>query len=706
MSLWQPRLHVHIAWHPTADPALGEELACAIQRCIGHDVDQPFRRAINIPVFFHSTPAKGQETPVLEWDQAEQTVIIVLIEARLLRDRAWQAHIHALYDEAKGHDRRYLLPIGLIEGAHNLLGAQADALTGYAQVEDPQQRKERVVRMVVQELCRHLGERPATPGASPRPLQLFISHTKRDAQGEHLATLFKQVVDENPLGRFFDRVSIAAGYSLSEEILRSLGEMAMVMIRTDSYGDSPWCQLEVLEAKRLRRPMVILDALSERESRLLPGMANVPATRLNWSDELSDDTIKQRMQANLDRVLEEVLGYIYALERLQHLQQQGHLPPDARIIARPPEDGDILDELLRLTQAGEAGSAVDLIYPEPPLAEVECRLLNQAPSVRPATPLTRHKNGLAGLVLGLSISGGDEQERQTAPTAAGMTTRHLGAALFEFSRHAVAHGAVVAYGGDLRPGGFTDNLFEYLHARKAAGLEQFQPAINYLAWPLHLNADDQWFTRNMDVAELRKLDPPEDLLEQGLDPAAFSPPTDPASRYIRARCLTRMRQEMAADLHARVLVCGKVTGYSGRYPGILEEALLALEKGIPLYPLGGFGGITQSIVQALLGEEPHELTEAFQRRDANYAGMLDDYQEQREKSPDRIEPVDYRAVMARLQERGVAGLNNGLSEEENRVLLATRDMEQAMGLVFDGLRRRPNNLVSCPGSNPIHPASF
>ena len=59
-----------------------------------------------------------------------------------------------------------------------------------------------------------------------------------------------------------------------------------------------------------------------------------------------------------------------------------------------------------------------------------------------------------------------------------------------------------------------------------------------------------------------------------------------------AAALTDMRRRIIADSHALICLGGKVEGYSGRYPGVLEEIALSLSEGRPVYLLGGFGGAT------------------------------------------------------------------------------------------------------------------
>jgi hypothetical protein len=105
-----------------------------------------------------------------------------------------------------------------------------------------------------------------------------------------------------------------------------------------------------------------------------------------------------------------------------------------------------------------------------------------------------------------------------------------------------------------------------------------------------------------------------------------------------ALCLSAMRQLMMrgvslpiADserpdaiqpISARIVLGGKLTGYQGFVPGIFEEALLSLESRSPVYLLGGFGGATEALAEALLAApsaaKPDALREAWQRQNTRY----------------------------------------------------------------------------------------
>src|SRR5438105_13670507 len=99
----------------------------------------------------------------------------------------------------------------------------------------------------------------------------------------------KKCLDDKEVDRFFDAVSIQPGDGIGDELKRSIADSALVAIRTDGYVSSPWCRMEVALAKQARRPMVVLDALVDKESRSSPFLANLPSIRIN-ADTIGDTT--------------------------------------------------------------------------------------------------------------------------------------------------------------------------------------------------------------------------------------------------------------------------------------------------------------------------------------------------------------------------------------------------------------------------------
>ena len=81
------------------------------------------------------------------------------------------------------------------------------------------------------------------------------------------------------LKSFFDANDIAVGYRFSTELLAALEESAIICLQTDYYATREWCLWEVINAKRLDRPVVVVNAVNNREPRSFPYLGNVPTVR-------------------------------------------------------------------------------------------------------------------------------------------------------------------------------------------------------------------------------------------------------------------------------------------------------------------------------------------------------------------------------------------------------------------------------------------
>ena len=172
----------------------------------------------------------------------------------------------------------------------------------------------------------------------------------------------------------------------------------------------------------------------------------------------------------------------------------------------------------------------------------------------------------------------------------------------------------------------------------------------------------------------------------GVDEKVFITPDEPQGRYAWARSLTLMRNEMNQKTNARLLLGGQITGFKGKYPGLLEEALLALRSGRPLYLIGGFGGCTRLIIEALKGGLPDAFTEAFQIKDPVYKAIVDRYRT--DAAEKKTTAIDYAGELQFLKSKGVAGLDNGLSVDENEVLFTSENLPEIVYLLLRGLTQR------------------
>jgi hypothetical protein len=155
------------------------------------------------------------------------------------------------------------------------------------------------------------------------------------------------------------------------------------------------------------------------------------------------------------------------------------------------------------------------------------------------------------------------------------------------------------------------------------------------------------------------------------------------------------RGERIPPVIARILLGGSVDRYSGFIPGIFEEALVTLEKRRPVYILGGFGGAAEILANAILAsasDRPDQLTLAWQReQNPDLASLLD-------KTGGFSPPGEFRsaddlldalfAFVQKARSDPSRTLNTGLSDDDTRELLMTRNIATAVRLVCAGLAKK------------------
>lgn len=140
---------------------------------------------------------------------------------------------------------------------------------------------------------------------------------------------------------------------------------------------------------------------------------------------------------------------------------------------------------------------------------------------------------------------------------------------------------------------------------------------------------------------------------------------------------------MTRGIDARIVLGGKLQGFSGPYPCIVEEAWLAIKQGIPLYVIDGFDSAAHAVVQALEGKPPAALSLAFQQQGKQYSQLAEHYYQH--FAPGSKHAIDYPALCEDLALCGVAGLDYGLNEEDNRRLMTTINIHEMIALVLKGL---------------------
>lgn len=607
-------------------------------------------------------------------EEADRVLVVLLADDQLAAHAragkngfTWGDYTVKLRQLCEASPNHRLLPVSLSKFAWPIDTRLNDLnfLRAFAEP-DEEERKKLVARRMLHLLIRRL--RPHATDDDAPPVTIFLSHAKIDVgkQPGVVNSLLDYLRANQPEKTWFDSGDIASGSRFAKAIEEGVADSALLAVVTDAYSSRSWCRREVLFAKRHQRPFVIVDALQEREIRRFPYAGNAPVRR--WRDDPRDV---------VDSLLRETLRHSYAEEMLRRRARAGD---------------DIMPSGPELVTVVHRDKARPVLYPDPPLGTEELAVLSLA-GVSVETPLERHAKAhdlrASQLVVALSVSEAEDLPRF------GLRRPHLDDVLLEISRYLLVAGVRLAYGGHLGSVGYTvrladllyDPIVEQLRGVPAPGAAHPAELISYLAWPTTGTAAD--IARLRELVEVRRCARPSGL-DESVDSAFVATPSteipadSPMHRFAWARGLTLMRQQQTDEVAARVVVGGRLgpagEGYRGRMPGVLEEALLAIRAERPVYLVGAFGGCARLVFDALEGLSRPELEWEHQR-------MVPHSEELRTMYHQRGETWDeYDAIAAELKSRGLSGLKNGLTEDENRELATSRSAECIVELVLRGIQ--------------------
>lgn len=663
-------LSIFFVWHP-ADEDLVHPVFEECFVCLRRDVERPFSRSVNVPVFVR-TCAEGS-TPTKIDVLSQRGIIFVFIGKNCVSDPAWVKYIQDLGSA----QRSDIVPVALDNTAFNIPWDLEHV--NYIRAYDfPKEIfKERLCLSIFHEIYRFglNDSRKELSRGKDSALKLFLSHAKDKGHGVAAATALKQLIENGPMREFFDATDIAAGYDFEAEILANIQDSTIIAIHSDSYSSRYWCQREILAAKDAERPIIAVDLIGKFEDRRFPLGGNLPVIRVSVEGE---HFIKEvYLLGVLQAALVETIRFFYSKVCLTAYRAADWFPKDAYLSARPPE----ACVLARLSEGinQEKDHCLDFVYPDPPIYQEEARHFEKF-GLKPYTPLTSVKLNLSSKKVGVSISEPSEAES----LALGQSTLHLKLLMQDIARYTLSFGAELIYGGDLRPGGFTEFLFQEGHALQSRLKSLKVHLTNHIAWPIHL-ADSvelrNWKAQHLKVATMVDHGLPADVSDIVVSTSTFLPPEGEANSFIWGRCLSEMRKAMITECDFRISAGGRLTGYKGWIPGVLEEILVSVEMKKPIFLIGGFGGVTRSVCR-MINEKalPEELTFEWQLSHNPSVSNMVSFAVSR--------GFDYKQKYQRILEIVMnADLRNGLSADENARLFETPFADEVIHLILKGMSK-------------------
>lgn len=651
-------LAVYVLYH--SQFSQGKAAYSDIYKLLCRDADHPFEDGLDIPVYLRT----GDDDTMriirpIDVSSAEKIYILLLIDDNMYCSDVWQRYISQLVQaKANNNDRIVISCIALSKFAfdigHDLSERQFIKLNTLSIKDNWQEFQIRLYDSLIRFIK---STNPLTK------LKIFISHSKKDENkiGLTRALEFRDYIrSKTKLDSFFDASDILDGENFEQQLNANATSEAslLVILNSNTYSEREWCQKEVLYAKKSKVPTIAVSLLDGEVKRSFPYISNIPYIRFNenWSDVLI-------------LILRTALDQYCQAEYLENL--------------RTDLDADKRDSFAVLPFSPEAYSYVydelnsNIIYPEPPLTKDELDVLKTLARgdkkfLTPMQLLAETVN-ISGKSVAISISEAPDSD------ILGYGSAMIRDLTIELSRHLLIAGAKMVYGGDLRDGGFTELFSELSLQYKEYQGEEGRDIFffkNFFAWPIWLNFGNEMKLRYTNSrVDYVFVDCPDDYTGDRMKPIA---PINNENSLIYAKSLTKMRNKMEASVDARVILGGRTHGYKGFMAGIAEEYMISVQASHPIYLLGGFGGAASILVKMILGESTiSELVEEA-HKDNRYAEFF------KFCNINKI-GLGYEELDTVIR-KGISGLNNGLSDEDNLILLHSTDVIEIVGLILKGLK--------------------
>lgn len=369
-------LRIHVVWADGSDESARiAELMSKHFDGIGMERDGV---AYRVPVRFASTPWDASSPLPAEMDLGRAVNnAIVLLHDDVMQENVggWDDYIQRTRKAiaARGNVD-FIIPFGSPSGdpalpsdaASRVQYAYRKAWTGAKM--PTAARDSRLLLHALYQIRRQL----ALSGGGDGQEKIFVSHAKAD--GDVTASAIVAFVNDKSqdvsLHTFYDAKELNPGEDFSDRFEEEIGAGTLLAIVSDAYDSRPWCVFELTTAKRKRRPIVLADVGQRRTSRTYPYGANLPKVRISptlgstaWIEPLLVEALSEGLRCDLfERQAARVVGN----------------SNEALMLPRPPELFDVVD----------ADKLPEIIvYPDPPLGEIEERLLVKALKV--LSPSTR-----------------------------------------------------------------------------------------------------------------------------------------------------------------------------------------------------------------------------------------------------------------------------------------------------------------------------
>lgn len=598
---------------------------------------KPFSRELHLPLYFFGLH-KGEKFPEIK-SEADNTIVFVFTSSGLVANDKWNKKIKKISGIF------HLIPIALDDNGFNYEGLDYRNAIRTMDFKDSSIQKQKVMLFALHEIYRTVSR-----CKDNERLNIFISHCKGSV-GEQFAKMLMNLIDKSTLSRFFDAYSIFPGEQFDNSIRKSIKKSTLIAINSDRYDERRWCQYELIKAKCYNRPIVAVDLLSEGTDRSFPYGANIPVIRFKQPCVKSQILIEPFLLNVLILAIRESIRFTVEKIKLKAICK-GY-----KVCCNVPEPIFIKKKIGYNTR-----KKTKVLYPDPPVFPDENKLL-KAMGIKAVTPSTMDKGSVKGMKIQISISEPDSYELKSL----GMNKNHIQALQYSITHFLAGAGADIVYGGYLKEDSITTSVCEELLEWKRRSKNFYGKLLNYETSKNINGPDDKRSDVESIIARFNSVLDVYVEMDGIMVPYAdfYESSTD------SKKALSIMRQAMAYISDAHIIVGGICHNYSGVMPGILEEFLYSAEREKPIYLLGAFGGASAKICDLYSNKiKDDEFYGSFQKSVDKKDGDDKKKEKQIRLVADYIHKLNFR---------------NGLSYDENSILMTSRSEYEIIGLIRKGL---------------------
>jgi hypothetical protein len=583
---------------------------------------------------------------------AEKNYVIIFLDDEICISDSWISWLKTINNSQSTNT--FYIPVSLTENFHRI-----DLPIQIVRAFQKEKHKLDYIKMMI---LNSISENISSAAPNfPNKKKIFISHAKKD--GRNLALLLKDFIEEHPLKVYYDEVSIPTGINFKENLEDSLHNSMVIAILTDCFSSRIWCQWEILMAKKLNCPLILIDAFKKREGRHFPYASNAPLIR--WgNNKINNEQIKLKIA---NEILKETIRVDFYNQNIQNIVQVKNFSRLYNVQIRPPELASMYDV-----------NEDYVIYPDPPISKFEISMIEKTYSKNIFTPLQLlsenidERTIIHGQKIAISISSINDCHN-------GILEDHVQNIFLKLVSSLFFIGAKIIYGGDISIKGYSTLLTD-LARTYTSNLEPLaaDAITNSIAWPLYLKLNTSFRASLPNCIKLEMIPAPDQVAKEKSN--QYIDPNSPENIIIYTHSLRNMRKKVAEEAKVCILIGGQ-TKSLGLIPGLVEEFLTHVDHGNAVYLIGFYGGATQSIINMIQNQTDSILDDAFQLDTDHKRQALSKYNEE------NFIKICYSSLKEKINKIKLNQLNNGLNEDENRLLFTTPNTDQQVALVIKGLSK-------------------